>query len=44
VWIVPDFSVDRYRPQLRALHDRMHADGPFVATSHRFLVEARKPG
>jgi SAM-dependent methyltransferase len=43
VWIVPDFSVDRYRPQLRALHDRMRDEGPFVATSHRFLIEARKP-
>jgi SAM-dependent methyltransferase len=44
VWIVPDFSVDRYRTQLRALHDRMRAGGPFVATSRRFLIEARKPG
>jgi SAM-dependent methyltransferase len=44
VWIVPDFSVDRYRLQLRRLYDRMRADGPFVATSRRFLIEARKPG
>ncbi len=44
VWIVPDFSVDRYRPQLRRLHDRMRAGGPLVATSRRFLIEARKPG
>jgi SAM-dependent methyltransferase len=43
VWIVPGFSVDRYRTELRALHDRMRAEGPFVATSHRFLIEARKP-
>ena len=43
VWIVPDFTVDRYRTELRALHDRMRADGPFVATSRRFLIEARKP-
>ncbi len=43
VWIVPGFSVDRYRAELRALHDRMRAEGPFVATSHRFLIEARKP-
>jgi SAM-dependent methyltransferase len=43
VWIVPDFSVDRYRPELRALHDGMQSEGPFVATSRRFLIEARKP-
>jgi SAM-dependent methyltransferase len=44
VWIVPEFSVDRYRTQLRALHEHMRAEGPFVATSRRFLIEARKPG
>jgi SAM-dependent methyltransferase len=44
VWIVPGFSVDRYRAELRALHDRITAVGPFVATSRRFLIEARKPG
>jgi SAM-dependent methyltransferase len=43
VWIVPGFSVDRYRTELRALHDRIRAEGPFVATSRRFLIEARKP-
>ena len=44
VWIVPDFSVDRYRDRLRALHDRIERDGPFVAHATRFLIEARKPG
>jgi SAM-dependent methyltransferase len=43
VWIVPGFSVERYRAELRALHDRIRTDGPFVATSRRFLIEARKP-
>jgi len=43
VWTVPDFSVDRYREKLRALHDRIEADGPFVAHATRLLVEARKP-
>ncbi|SEQ55242.1 class I SAM-dependent methyltransferase [Microlunatus flavus] len=43
VWWVPDFSVERYRPTLRRLHDRMVSDGPFVAHSSRFLVEARRP-
>ena len=39
VWIVPDFSVERYRDRLRALHEQM----PFTATSTRFLIEAVKP-
>ena len=43
VWIVPGFSVDRYRAELRTLHHRIQADGPFVATSRRFLIQARKP-
>jgi len=42
IWIVPDFSVDAYRDQLRRLHERIEATGPFVATSVRFLIEARK--
>jgi SAM-dependent methyltransferase len=43
VWTVPDFSIDRYREQLRELHERIEADGPFVAHASRVLVEARKP-
>jgi SAM-dependent methyltransferase len=43
VWIVPDFTVDRYRDRLRALHDHIQRDGPFVAHSTRFLIEATKP-
>jgi len=42
VWIVPDFTVDRYRGRLRALHDQIQRDGPFVAHSTRFLIEATK--
>jgi SAM-dependent methyltransferase len=42
-WTVPDFTVDRYRPQLATLHERIRTDGPFVAHSTRFLIEARKP-
>ena len=44
VWIVPGFTVDRYREQLRALHAQIQRDGPFVAHASRFLIEARKPG
>ncbi len=43
VWIVPGFTVAGYLDRLRALHDQIEATGPFVATSVRFLLEARKP-
>ncbi|MFJ8939127.1 class I SAM-dependent methyltransferase [Streptomyces sp. NPDC102365] len=43
VWMVPGFTVDRYRSQLVRLHERIEAEGPFVAHSTRHLVEARKP-
>ena len=43
VWTVPDFTVDRYRSRLRELHHRIEDDGPFVAHSERFLIEARRP-
>ncbi|MGH8301408.1 MAG: class I SAM-dependent methyltransferase [Steroidobacteraceae bacterium] len=43
IWTVPDFTIDRYRERLRELHDRIAADGPFVARSTRTLVEAHKP-
>ncbi len=42
-WTVPDFTVERYRDQLAELHERIKADGAFVAHSTRFLIEARKP-
>lgn len=45
IWFVPDFTVDKYRDRLRALHDQIQADGPFAACSRRFLIEARRyPG
>jgi SAM-dependent methyltransferase len=43
IWTVPDFTVERYRQRLRELHERIEADGPFIAHSARVLVEARKP-
>lgn len=43
IWIVPGFTVDRYRAELRALHDRIQAEGPFLATTRRFLIEAVSP-
>jgi SAM-dependent methyltransferase len=43
IWIVPGFTVDRYRARLRDLHEQIVAGGPFVATTVRFLFEAHKP-
>jgi SAM-dependent methyltransferase len=43
IWMVPDFTVDRYRDRLRDLHAHIEADGPFVAHSARVLIQARKP-
>ncbi|WEO95608.1 methyltransferase domain-containing protein [Streptomyces sp. FXJ1.172] len=43
VWMVPDFTVQAYEPQLRALHERIEKEGPFVAHSARHLFDVRKP-
>ncbi|MEU7279103.1 class I SAM-dependent methyltransferase [Streptomyces sp. NPDC045431] len=43
IWMVPGFTVEAYRDKLRELHERIEAEGPFVAHSSRFLIEARKP-
>jgi SAM-dependent methyltransferase len=43
IWFVPDFTVEKYYGQLRALHEQIQARGPFIAYSRRFLIEARKP-
>ncbi len=43
VWMVPDFTVEAYESRLRALHERIEREGPFVAHSSRHLIEARKP-
>ncbi|MET7461129.1 class I SAM-dependent methyltransferase [Nonomuraea sp. NPDC005501] len=42
IWIVPGFTVARHRARLRDLHERIEAEGPFVAHSSRFLIEARR--
>lgn len=43
IWFVPDFAVEKYHDQLRALHEQIQASGPFIAYSRRFLIEACKP-
>lgn len=42
VWWVPGFSVARYLDTLRQVHEQIIRDGPFVAHSSRFLIEARR--
>ena len=42
LWTVPGFTVDAYQEQLRRMHERIRAEGPFVAHAQRFLIEARK--
>ncbi|SKC41078.1 class I SAM-dependent methyltransferase [Krasilnikoviella flava] len=42
VWMVPGFTSDAYRGELRELDERIRADGPFVAHSARHLVELRR--
>ncbi|MEV4704064.1 class I SAM-dependent methyltransferase [Actinoplanes sp. NPDC049316] len=44
VWTVPGFSIERFRPRLREVHDRIGRDGVFRSYSRRVLVEAVKPG
>ncbi|MFI6806918.1 methyltransferase domain-containing protein [Streptomyces luteogriseus] len=44
VWMVPGFTVEAYEQRLRELHERIRAEGPFVAHSTRHLFQARKPG
>jgi SAM-dependent methyltransferase len=43
IWMVPDFTVEKYRDRLRALHEHIGREGPFVAHTTRFLIEARTP-
>jgi SAM-dependent methyltransferase len=42
-WIVPGFTVSRYRDTLQALHTAIQGDGAFETTATRTLVEATKP-
>jgi SAM-dependent methyltransferase len=44
IWMVPGFTVEAYLPRLRALHERIGAEGVFVAHSTRHLLHARKGG
>ncbi len=41
-WQIPDFSLDKYRARLLAMHRLIENKGPFVSKAHRFLIEAQK--
>ncbi|MGP9018864.1 class I SAM-dependent methyltransferase [Streptomyces sp. BR1] len=43
IWMVPGFTVEEYRDRLKALDEQIRTEGPFVAHTTRFLIEARKP-
>jgi SAM-dependent methyltransferase len=43
LWTVPDFSVERYRDRLLALHAEIEATGRFTCHAQRFLIDARRP-
>ncbi|AWW37824.1 methyltransferase type 11 [Streptomyces sp. AS58] len=43
IWMVPDFTAEAYADRLRAVHERIRADGSFVTHSTRHLFDARKP-
>ncbi len=43
LWTVPDFSVEKYRQRLGALHESIEQEGPFETSVYRFLMEAKKP-
>jgi SAM-dependent methyltransferase len=43
IWIVPGFTVNRYRQRLADLHGRIGMEGSFVAHAQRFLIEVRRP-
>ncbi len=43
IWTVPDFTVERYLPRLRELHDQIQRVGGFRSTTSRTLFELHKP-
>lgn len=43
VWTVPDFSVERYRDRLWAMHEHIERAGVFRSSMSRTLFEVRKP-
>jgi len=43
IWIVPGFTITRYRRRLELMHELIGREGSFTATTTRHLIECRKP-
>lgn len=41
-WIVPGFSIDKYRPRLHEIQERIDREGPIPVRQSRFWVRAQK--
>jgi SAM-dependent methyltransferase len=41
-WMVPGFSIDKYRGRLREIQTQIDRDGPITVNQRRFWVRARK--
>jgi hypothetical protein len=41
-WVLPEFSVERYRPRLERLHSKIVDRGPIRIPRYAFWLEARK--
>ncbi|HEV2364914.1 MAG TPA: hypothetical protein VGS12_12035 [Caulobacteraceae bacterium] len=42
-WQAPGFRAADHASSLRAIHERIQAEGPLAVPAHHFLVEARRP-
>jgi SAM-dependent methyltransferase len=42
-WMVPGFTVDKYRRRLHELQSRIDRDGPITVRQRRYFVRAQKP-
>ncbi|MDF9814979.1 hypothetical protein M2266_004210 [Streptomyces sp. SPB162] len=42
IWMVPGFTVERYRAEPKALDGQIRVEGSFIAHTSRFQIEARK--
>jgi SAM-dependent methyltransferase len=43
-WQVPEFTVKTHANQLRHIHDEIQRNGFWLAHSHRFIIDALRPG
>jgi SAM-dependent methyltransferase len=41
-WQVPDFTIEKYYDRLVTIHNHIQTTGQFIASKHRYYIEARK--